>query len=54
MSIERIEALKVRHAELDQALHTEEIRPMPNEIRISELKKEKLRVKDEIARLGIH
>lgn len=47
----RIEALKLRHAEIESQLHTEETRPAKDEAKVHQLKKEKLTLKDEIARL---
>ena len=53
MSIEaRIDSLKARHAELEEALHTEQVRPAPDEGRVHDLKRKKLAVKDEMARLA--
>lgn len=52
MSQQRIESLRTRHADLEQALHEEAVRPHPDDERLLELKKQKLRVKDEIARLS--
>ncbi len=48
---QRIESLKARHAEIEAQLHTEESRPAPNEAKIQQLKKEKLTLKDELAKL---
>ncbi|MFO0995521.1 MAG: YdcH family protein [Alphaproteobacteria bacterium] len=51
----RIETLKAKHAELDKQISDLENQPKPDDITIHELKKQKLRVKDEIARLsGTH
>lgn len=47
----RIESLKKRHTEIEQALHTEEARPAQDEVKINKLKREKLSLKDEIAKL---
>jgi len=44
----RIESLRERHATLDTAISQETQRPHPNESRIHELKREKLRIKDQI------
>jgi hypothetical protein len=44
-----IAALQAKHATLDQRLHSEELRPLPDTSLIANLKKQKLRVKDEIA-----
>jgi len=48
----RIEALRAKHAELEKSIHEQEIHPKPDDDVIHALKKQKLRVKDEIARLG--
>lgn len=50
----RIEALKTRHQELEAALETETTRPLPDDVEIHSLKKEKLRIKDEIINLTRH
>ena len=47
---EHVEALRARHAALKQAVKEENQRPHPDEFRIAELKREKLRIKDEIAK----
>ncbi|MDE0255275.1 MAG: YdcH family protein, partial [Rhodospirillaceae bacterium] len=53
MSVDpRIEALKARHHTLEQSIADEEARPLPNDLHIAELKKQKLRIKDEIAMLS--
>ncbi len=46
---DRIESLRSQHALLDDAIREESHRPHPDELRIHELKREKLRLKDEIA-----
>ncbi len=45
---ERIESLREKHANLKRAIDEEFQHPHPDDFRISELKREKLRVKDEI------
>lgn len=47
----RLDALKERHAILDDQIADEERRPRPNEDHLSQLKLEKLRLKEEIERL---
>jgi hypothetical protein len=50
MSLEqRLEALKVRHSTLEDLIHQESSRPLPDDVEIHALKKEKLRIKDEMA-----
>jgi len=52
MAIEqRIETLKSSHASVEAALHAETTRPQPDDVRIRDLKRAKLRIKDEILRL---
>lgn len=48
----RIEVLKQKHETLDTALDAEIRRPMPDTTVISNLKREKLAVKDELERLS--
>lgn len=50
----RIDALKTRHQELDAALDMENTRSLPDELEIHSLKKEKLRIKDELQNLTRH
>jgi hypothetical protein len=49
---DRIDALKQRHQVLEQAIDDENARPAPNEEVLHELKKKKLRLKDEILSLS--
>ncbi len=49
--MERLESLKVRHAGLEAQIAEEVKRPHPDDTVIHTLKKEKLKLKDEIARL---
>lgn len=49
----RIDTLKSRHGTIDAELQREEARPAPNLAEISRLKREKLRLKDEINRLAV-
>ena len=51
---ERLEALKARHQALESALAEETTHSHPDEVRINTLKKQKLRIKDEIAGLSAH
>ena len=48
---ERIDSLREKHASLEQEIEDEHHRPLPDELRLSELKREKLRIKDQIAQL---
>ncbi len=49
---DRVVSLQQRHTDLDDQLKTEQSRPAPNESTIYELKREKLRIKDELAALA--
>jgi hypothetical protein len=44
----QVEALEQKHAQLEALIDEEEHRPHPDDIRLHELKKAKLRVKDEL------
>jgi hypothetical protein len=48
---DRIEALREKHAALERAIDEENSRPLPNDDTISDLKRQKLRIKDEIYQL---
>jgi hypothetical protein len=45
----RIDSLTQKHASLERAIEEENQRPHPDDFRLTELKREKLRIKDEIA-----
>ncbi len=47
----RLDTLASRHADLEHAIDEETHRPLPDQLRVTQLKREKLRIKDEIARL---
>ena len=47
-----VEELRTEHQSLEQQIVEENLRPHPDELRIQELKRQKLRIKDEIARLS--
>ena len=49
---DRIVSLEARHHELEEAIHAENARPHPDEDQIHTLKKEKLKIKDEINSLS--
>jgi len=51
---ERIEALKAKHAALDNAIREENNRPHPDDTKIHDLKRQKLKIKDEIAQMTRH
>ncbi len=48
---DRIEDLKHQHATLERAIENEHARPMPNHDAIADLKRQKLRIKDELYQL---
>ena len=50
----RIDSLKSRHHDLEAAIEMENARPYPDEVEIHTLKKEKLRIKDELENLTHH
>jgi hypothetical protein len=52
--LDHIVALHARHAGLEAAVRLEIARPLPDEQRLSELKRQKLRLKDMIAALARH
>lgn len=54
MNLERIDSLKAKHAALEAAIHEEETRPLPDATRLHELKRQKLKIKDEIAQMNRH
>ena len=51
---DRIESLRIRHAELDAAVRAEIARPLPNDRQLADLKRQKLRIKDLISHLQLH
>lgn len=51
---DRIEALREKHALLDRAIDEETHRPLPNQEAIYDLKRQKLRIKDELFQLEKH
>lgn len=55
MSVEtHVTSLEQRHADLDRLVQQEAARPVPDSLRMTELKREKLRIKEEIERLTHH
>ncbi|MGH6827805.1 MAG: YdcH family protein [Rhizomicrobium sp.] len=51
MLLDRIEILRARHRSLEEAIDRETGRPLPNLENINDMKRQKLRIKDEIALL---
>jgi hypothetical protein len=47
-----VESLRSKHAHLEQEIDDELHRPLPDQSVLTRLKREKLRIKDEIARVG--
>lgn len=45
---QRIESLKSKHAQIDRRLSAESARPLPDENQVHALKRQKLRIKDEL------
>jgi len=55
MSVEtHVSSLARKHADLDRLVAQETARPIPNTLRLTELKREKLKIKEEIERLSAH
>ena len=52
-TVDHIEALRAKHASLEQAIVQENSRPHPDDDAICSLKKRKLQIKDEISRLSV-
>lgn len=48
---EHAESLKSKHQELEHLIEAEEHRPHPDDMLITELKRQKLRIKDQLALL---
>ncbi len=49
---ERVESLKVKHQALEAAIEEENSRPYPDDLHLVSLKKQKLRIKDQLATLS--
>lgn len=50
MAKARIDALNARHASLEGMIAAEMLRPRPDSARVAQLKREKLKLKEEISR----
>lgn len=50
MHTAHLSALTAKHSKLDQRIAVEAQRPLPDQMLLAQLKKEKLRVKEEMAR----
>ncbi len=54
MSVEgHVEALKAKHEHLEAKIHEAENNNAIDDLEIAEMKKEKLRIKDELHKLGV-
>ncbi|MFO1035778.1 MAG: YdcH family protein [Geminicoccaceae bacterium] len=51
---DHVDSLRAKHAHLEQMIEEEQHRPMPDQVLISRLKKEKLRLKEEMEHLRPH
>lgn len=51
---DRADSLKAKHAALDAALEEENRRPYPDMSAVAELKRKKLKIKDELERIAHH
>ena len=51
MNTAHLTSLAARHAQLDASLTRETQRPAPDSVRLAELKREKLRLKEQMAQL---
>ncbi len=49
---DRVESLRARHAHLDHEIDDEVHRPLPDQIHLTELKRLKLRIKEELGRMS--
>ena len=52
MSTSHLSALKSRHANLDEKIANEERRPAPDMAALAQLKKQKLKLKEEMLAIG--
>jgi len=48
----RLESLRTKHQDLERMLQLEERRPFRDEVAVATLKRQKLRIKDEIERIS--
>lgn len=48
----QVEELKTKHSELETKIENEINRPHPDDSIVTQLKREKLRIKDELAQMG--
>jgi hypothetical protein len=50
MESSHVSALQTKHAGIERRIHEEMTRPLPNDVTIQALKKQKLWIKEQIAR----
>ena len=53
-SATRFTALSTKHDYLDHAIDAENRRPLPDYVRVTKMKREKLRIKDEMVDIHYH
>ncbi|WP_082356020.1 YdcH family protein [Novosphingobium sp. AAP83] len=51
MESTHISALQTKHAGLERQIHAEMNRPLPDETLVAQLKRKKLKIKEELSRL---
>ena len=51
---DRLDSLKAKHADLEIAIEDEFRRPYPDTTILADLKRKKLRIKDELERINMH
>ncbi len=54
MDKSHVSALQAKHAGLDARIKAEASRPLPNDVLVATLKKQKLRVKEEMSSISAH
>jgi hypothetical protein len=52
MEQDKVLSLRTRHGELDAKIKSEGDRPLPDELLVANLKREKLKIKDELASMN--
>lgn len=50
----RVDSLKAKHAALDMQINEEEKRPLPDTALVHDLKRQKLKIKDELQKIAVH
>jgi len=51
---EETQSLKAKHAALESQINDEARRPHPDETRVHDLKRKKLKIKDELQKMAVH